>query len=238
MDEKIREDYKDDSEARRRITLIMEYFEDPIASYETIKKIYTLSPDFIRFCYKALGIRAGFKIKTHTYGFKGTPHTPWDDFSTRLDDHQFLRDMMFETAFRMLQQVFNSYPLIDTYEYIKHANTALARCRVCELIWYTNVAVMKNLQQAKTFFIWFITRYNGVELHYELYDYSNDKENIYTTMYYYNTIYALKYDFVKKKDLTKSLEKFKRYSNISNVIDTMTIDKLEYDVYTKIYYMD
>lgn len=238
MEDLIARDYASDSDGRKRITLIMGYFADPEESYETIRKIYALSPHFIRFCYKALGIRPGFQITRHKYGFKGTPHTTWHGFEAKSSNGQFMKDMLFEVAFRMLQQVFNSYPLDDTYEYIKHANTAMARCRVCEIIWDNDVIVKKDLGDAKEFFIWFIEVYNSVELHYELYRYCSDSENILTTIYYYNTIYALKYDYVEKKEAYKSLNKFITHVNNTNLLTQQTRDNLIQNIDVKYYNLD
>lgn len=237
MEDLIAQDYGTDIDGRKRITLIMGYFADPMDSYDTIKRIYALSPHFIRFCYKALGIRPGFQISKHKYGFKGTPHTLWHDFETNTDG-QFLKDMLFEVAFRMLQQVFNSYPLDNTYEYIKHANTALARCRVCEIIWDNNAIVKKDLGDAKEFFIWFIEVYNTTEIHYELYEYTSTANSILTTIYYYNTIYALKYDHVKKKEAYKSLNKFLTYVEDTDLLSQQIRDNLIQNIDVKYYNLD
>lgn len=236
MDDIIDIDYASDDDGKRRLKIIITYFEDPKESYETIKKIYSLSPDFIRFCYKALGTKPGFKIRRHTYGFSNTPHTSWENFETK-NDKQFLKDMIFELAFRMLQQVFGSFPLDNTYNYIKHANTALSRCRVCEILWKDDKYLMPDLEKAKIFFIWFIERYNGVELFTELYQYTSTKDDILTTIYYYNTIYALKYDFVTQKEALNSLNKLKQYEKNTTLISRKTRDKLEYDLYTKLYHL-
>lgn len=221
-----------DSDARRRLRGIMSCFDSPMESYETMKKIYFLSSRFVSFCYKAIGTKPTFKIKIHAYGFSSTPHTNWDNFDTRRQDRQFLKDMIFETAFRMLQQVFNSYPLDNTYEYIKHANTALARCRVCELLWSNNADVLEDVLHAKEFFIWFTTTYQGVPMEYDLYKYCYNANSILTTIYYYNAIYALQYDYVSETEALNAYYKLEEV-NSNTIIDQMTLDKLLYDIHTK-----
>lgn len=236
MQDIIDRDFGYNKGARKKMTLIMDCFEDPQTSYDTVKKIYNLCPEFIRFCYKSLNTDYGFKIKRHKYGFSNTPHVQWREFETKNDtkrDKDFYRAMIFELGFRMLQQVFNSFPLDNTYEYIKHANTVLSRCRVCELLWQNNEELIRDLQFVKSFFLWFIGKYNGIEIHYELYDYCYNTNEILTIIYYYNTIYALKYDYVAETDALISYDKLIDINKRSFIFDDKTLDQLINDIHIK-----
>lgn len=236
MQDIIYRDFGYNKDARKKMTLIMKCFADPASSYDTVKKIYNLSPEFIRFCYKTIGAGRGFKIRRHAYGFSNTPHAEWRDFESKTDktEHADLhRDLIFELGFRMLQQVYNSFPLDNTFEYIKHANTALARCRVCEILFVYNDELIKHIQYVKTFLIWFIETYNGIDILHDLYDYCSTTNQILSIIYYYNTIYALKYDYVPKTVALESYDKLKESNKLSFIFDDQTLDKLISDIRIK-----
>jgi hypothetical protein len=222
---KINIDYPNDLQARRRLRIIMNYFYDD--SYDIVKQIYKLSPEFIRFCYKALGIRHEYKIILHDTGFEDTPHTDW---SVNTKGSEYVKELLFEIAFRMLQEVFNGFKIINGHTFIKHVNKALSVCRVCEIAIRSDQSIMTDLIAAKTFFLWFLRDYLHIEVYDDLYNLAMTDNDIYTCIYYYNCIYGLKYDYVRERDVRNSMIKLTQYNTM---LDQRTLDELEHAIDVK-----